>query len=870
MGYRWLRAFLRSFSRWDDSVGRNSRSCLFSCGNVMAPCTRTRSRALAKMLESELDVRESGKKVDTGVPDKLVSRACKRSKRDEMAVAGGNTSEIPGGAADCGLCKALEAVDPFTLDCGHTFCRSCIVEYVKKVVKSQMAVMHPTIPSLMEQLVCPVISCKEEFTQRNLSILLGPKAVRHYIRWLGSVLDRFYRASLRDERVQCSNSRCMQDGPTVVLSSKVADVATSKVRQALQVRGINRRCMKQQCVKLLLKTVGVDEKEDRAVWICTTCEGAWCVACGIPIPPSSRPEEIKVHPVCAGSVRYKIYKSLEDLGEACRIYTLGLQTHHEKKPKPGSTSRSVWADGTGYGGDYIESKHNNDAQLAAARKAELELDNRVEKQLTFLSRVLRDDEEREGTNPPLPVATCALLGWDNILSRLLRQLTANDSMLDISERSSLYLRMVDLIKAIGMHEELLPILIGYSAIEASTRDVDVDRSEKQGLNYMPLDLNYAPLDPEDSCVDEEITVMTKLANIEKQAKVMLQRLQNGAVEGTSAVDMDISLAWQLCYCYEYLSERAKDLENSVDADSQAISRVSTGPVDMDVDMTDEEEKVKVVSLYKEKLRALQFKQLSMMEENGEYRHHFKDHIAGKIASATCIDKRGSHNHKRMLHLSKEIASLATTLPLEWESSIHLCVDESRVDVLRAMIVGPQGTPYQNGLFLFDIFLPPDYPQVPPNVHFLTTGGGKVRFNPNLYDSGKICLSLLGTWSGPGWVPGKSTLLQVLVSIQSLIFVKDPYYNEPGFEQMRTEEAERENSRHREHTLNLAVLGSLRKPDPLFADVAREHFLLKKGELEQQCDEWVNAVPVEGSAKSRISNIAKQVKAELQALSRSAS
>ena len=46
------------------------------------------------------------------------------------------------------------------------------------------------------------------------------------------------------------------------------------------------------------------------------------------------------------------------------------------------------------------------------------------------------------------------------------------------------------------------------------------------------------------------------------------------------------------------------------------------------------------------------------------------------------------------------------------------------------------------------------------VQFLTTGGGKVRFNPNLYECGKVCLSLLGTWSGPSWNPAVSTLLQV--------------------------------------------------------------------------------------------------------------
>ena len=57
----------------------------------------------------------------------------------------------------------------------------------------------------------------------------------------------------------------------------------------------------------------------------------------------------------------------------------------------------------------------------------------------------------------------------------------------------------------------------------------------------------------------------------------------------------------------------------------------------------------------------------------------------------------------------------------------------------------------------------------------------MRFNPNLYKIGKVSLSLLGTWAGPLLVANKSTLLQVLISIQSLIFVNDPYFNGPTFE-----------------------------------------------------------------------------------------
>lgn len=36
-----------------------------------------------------------------------------------------------------------------------------------------------------------------------------------------------------------------------------------------------------------------------------------------------------------------------------------------------------------------------------------------------------------------------------------------------------------------------------------------------------------------------------------------------------------------------------------------------------------------------------------------------------------------------------------------------------MDLLRAVIVGASGTPYQDGLFFFDFHLPPEYPEVPP-------------------------------------------------------------------------------------------------------------------------------------------------------------
>ncbi|CAG0891086.1 unnamed protein product [Cyprideis torosa] len=124
--------------------------------------------------------------------------------------------------------------------------------------------------------------------------------------------------------------------------------------------------------------------------------------------------------------------------------------------------------------------------------------------------------------------------------------------------------------------------------------------------------------------------------------------------------------------------------------------------------------------------------------------------------------------------------LAVSLP----SGITVIAYSNRMDLLTAMIQGPAGTPYEGALFFFDIQLPSDYPSSPPAFKYLSYC--TERLNPNLYEDGKVCISLLGTWSGQGselWGPG-STLLQVLLSIQGLILNKDPYYNEAGYEKHR--------------------------------------------------------------------------------------
>lgn len=141
----------------------------------------------------------------------------------------------------------------------------------------------------------------------------------------------------------------------------------------------------------------------------------------------------------------------------------------------------------------------------------------------------------------------------------------------------------------------------------------------------------------------------------------------------------------------------------------------------------------------------------------------------------------SASHIKSVQREHKILRTPSALP----EGVYVRTWESRMDLVRVLFVGPLGTPYEYAPFMVDLFLPPTFPSEPPQAFFhswTAEGAGmQGRVNPNLYEDGKICLSLLGTWQGDdtkgeGWSPGKSTVLQVLVSILGLVLVKEPYYS----------------------------------------------------------------------------------------------
>lgn len=178
------------------------------------------------------------------------------------------------------------------------------------------------------------------------------------------------------------------------------------------------------------------------------------------------------------------------------------------------------------------------------------------------------------------------------------------------------------------------------------------------------------------------------------------------------------------------------------------------------------------------------------------------------------------------------------------------------DILKGygLIIGPSDTIYEGGYYVFEFKFPYDYPHTPPKVTFKTSDN-LTRFHPNLYVSGKVCLSILNTWDGEPWT-GCQTISSILLSICSLL-TNDSLLHEPGI----TIEYNDYSQYHeiiRYKNIEFAMCNFLSKPyfkneyKELF-DIAKQHFidsynknklLIKKSEnafKKSNCSENINTL-----------------------------
>jgi len=98
-------------------------------------------------------------------------------------------------------------------------------------------------------------------------------------------------------------------------------------------------------------------------------------------------------------------------------------------------------------------------------------------------------------------------------------------------------------------------------------------------------------------------------------------------------------------------------------------------------------------------------------------------------------------------------------------------DEQNYFLWVATFSGPEGTPFEGGIYEAELKFPEDYPLVPPKMRFLDG-----IWHPNVYPNGEVCISILHPagddpnhyeLASERWSPIQS-VEKILISVMSLL------------------------------------------------------------------------------------------------------
>ncbi|KAF2867286.1 hypothetical protein BDV95DRAFT_647791 [Massariosphaeria phaeospora] len=516
---------------------------------------------------------------------------------------------------------------------------------------------------------------------------------------------------------------------------------------------------------------------------CRKCSATTCIACSSQAPKPLNIEGMQVSWCCSRGRLFLLWVFLCAFDE--QFCTAKLA---EAATKGKGVSRSSRSNGVGYGGGgvsltdmYFGRQGQGRAEMAQAQEkrkaqsAEQKTDEFNGQILLFVEQLIPSLDRQSKFDKEPPAVVADILLNSKILSYS-AELLRNDSLEDAARRKPLYDVFFRFLRIIGQH----PVTANQTVY--NERPVRPDT-----VNLLTISFQNA------SGKEEAATPLADLLrNLNVQSTIML----NGATKNQK--DFQNEEGQQLLWLCRVIYDTSQWLlDKTPGGCGTGTGGLGNAP-----------------------------KEYGIVEVPDD--HIFRTHCFAREASHMPNPAPG-----RIKRLITELTSLTTGLP----PGIFVKYASSRLDMMKFVIVGPSGTPYENGLFEFDLFCPANYPFVSPKCWFRGARRG-ITFNPNLHADGKVCLSLLGTWEGEPWRPGESTILQVMISIQAMILCEEPFCNEPSFGSARgTRESKMYNKRCQSLTIQYAMLNWLTSPPPLWQDVVNLHFKKSASQILQTVERW---------------------------------
>lgn len=427
---------------------------------------------------------------------------------------------------------------------------------------------------------------------------------------------------------------------------------------------------------------------------CPKCRTTSCMGCG------SQSQSTKTCDYACDESRIFVVWTL-----LCGFDHLGWKAvgAAEKRQRQTVSQTTFRGKGTGYGsgfngfgspfGGFIFSAmpptRPNDMGAAMRASIESEIDSNCERIMRLLTEALPNfPKNKVNFDRAPPKVLEALLLRSSILDKA-AELLRNDSIDDVIRRRSLYIALYNFIGALATHQSTASITV----IERAVREGD--------LNLLQLSFDSNPAKGIiRGKVDTRPSLAKAVENIAMQSKTIVENAARNPKAFSGEEDQRM-----IQFCKSAMALGAKLKDNATRLGRPTETAPAYGKTE---EAWHRERSV-----------------LDLPDNSIFTRFRFTD-------KAYAMGNKANIMPGRMKKLMLEVANMKTSLP----SGIFVRHATSRLDCMKVLVVGPRDTPYENGLFEFDLICPSDYPNRSPTMFFRGAGLFRGQINPNLHADGK--------------------------------------------------------------------------------------------------------------------------------------
>ena len=406
---------------------------------------------------------------------------------------------------------------------------------------------------------------------------------------------------------------------------------------------------------------------------CPKCKTFTCVGCGKkPVMERTTADEgdFTVDWCCEEGQLFAIWVLLCTYDES-ELALLPQADHQKKKPVAAAGQRpgKVLPTGTGYADDQWEpggyglyrAQHYQIKRMLDFKRTDQKTDSMTETTFDLITQLLA---LQKGRAAPIGLSDMIEL---SLFQERAAQLLRNDSIQDIQSRASLYRSILRFLEKVGCHPDTRFLVIDGRYVKKrspgllilSMEDGNDDRGKKKnkakGKGAYLLEVETSQKSMSSSLLDS-----MKNLNILSDALLKTARAAKTGFNDKSGQEL-LDLAKRVTSLYKTLTALASDK----DAGKHRGKAIS-----------------------KEAEWATYCAENRVVHINGQVMANMRSDIQNYALSLQ------DSPHNRLKVLTVQVTDLHTSLP----QGIFIRAEENRIDVLKCLMVGPDDTPYEGGLF----------------------------------------------------------------------------------------------------------------------------------------------------------------------------